>query len=71
MRRPMDDVQLAERMFEAYGNSAGWTAVNGNIIPIWSLAGPLVREHWTRAAAAARAALRDDVSRETSSGEGA
>lgn len=65
----ISNVDLAERMFEAYGNSAGWVAVNGNLIPIWSQVGPDVREHWTAAARAARDALRDDVSRETSTGE--
>lgn len=59
-----DNVSLAEIMFRAYGDSAGWVAVNGNLIPNWQSVGPDVRAHWTRAAASARTAL-GDVSRET------
>ena len=64
MTKP-DNVSLAEIMFNAYGTSAGWVAVNGNLIPNWQSVGADVRAHWTRAAAAARAAL-SNVSRETS-----
>jgi hypothetical protein len=48
---------LAERMFNAYGEKAGWLTHDGKRMPPWSEVGDAVQARWTAAAQEARVSI--------------
>ena len=51
------DEQLAEAAYIAYCASVGWKSFTGEKLPLWRDQQERLREAWTRAAAAVRAAV--------------
>ena len=59
------DADLGETAYLAYCASVGWKSFTGDKLPLWRDQQERLREAWTRAAAAVRAAVESAATAET------